>query len=84
MRSASADAGILWPAPTEALADHAPKQVLHVFHQAVQIDHPRLEELLAAESQQLARQSGGSFAGFANQIGMLPNDEQHGEMVVCS
>ena len=53
------------------LADDAAEQFLHVDDEVVQIDDARLEELLAAEGKQLARQRGRLLAGFANEVSML-------------
>ncbi len=55
----------------ETLADNSPQEFLHLHDQGIQIDHLWLEDLFAAEGQELPGERGGLFAGFANEIGVL-------------
>ena len=48
------------------LADEAPQQLFHLADERVEIEHARLEDLLAAEGEELAREVGGPLAGLAN------------------
>ena len=56
----------------KVFADHAVKQRLHLGHKRVEIDHSRLEQLFATESEQLARQRSRLFARFSNECAVLP------------
>ena len=62
----------------ETLADHAPQEFLHVHDQFIEIDHLGLENLFAAEGQELPGERGGLFAGFLNEIGVLPGESVAG------
>src|SRR4051794_12368205 len=55
----------------KALTDDAAEQLLHIADQLVQVENLRLQELLAAEGEQLARQGGGLFARFADESRLL-------------
>ena len=48
------------------LANQAPQEVAHVADQFVQVQHPGLQDLLAAEGQQLPGEHGGAIGGFLN------------------
>ena len=52
----------------DAFTDHALQQFLHVAHQRVQIEHARLEQLLATEGEQLPRQRRRLLARLANKL----------------
>ena len=51
---------------THVLAQQAAQHVVHVAHDEVQIEHARLEHLLAAEGEQLPRQRRRALGGLAN------------------
>ena len=59
-------------AELDLLADDAAQQFLHLADERVEIEHARLEDLLPAEGEELAREVGGLLAGFANEPGLLP------------
>ena len=47
----------------DVFADETAEHLVHVCHDVVEIQYPRLEDLLAAESEQLAGQCGGADSG---------------------
>ena len=49
------------PDQLDVLADEAPQHLEQTRHRVVEIDHPRIDGLLAGEGQQLARQLGRTF-----------------------
>ena len=50
----------------DVLADQAPQHLLDLGHEAIEVEHDRGQDLLAAERQQLAGKAGGALAGFVN------------------
>ena len=55
----------------EPLADHPPKELLHLDDEGIEVDHLRLEDLFPAEGEQLPGERRGLLARFANQFRVL-------------
>ena len=53
------------------LADQSRQHLAHIGDHGVQIQHPRLQHLHAAEGQQLARHGDGAAGGFLNLLHAL-------------
>ena len=52
--------------------DQAAQHLVHVGHDRAEIEHLWVEDLLAAEGEQLARQVGGPHSGLADLFGLYP------------
>jgi hypothetical protein len=53
-------------AQVDVLADQSPQQSGHASDDRIEVDHLRLQELLAAEREQLSRERPGAVSRFAN------------------
>ena len=55
----------------DVFADEGAQQALHVADDGVDVDHLEFEELLSAESQQLAGEGGGAVGGLLDRLDLL-------------
>ena len=65
----------------DVLADHATQQGLDSGHDGVQIQHARLQDLLAAEGQELMRELGGALGGALDDLDLPPDRVLRGQRV---
>src|SRR6266852_6217817 len=65
----------------DVLADHATQQGLDSGHGGVQIQHAKVQDLLAAEGQELMRELGGALGGVLDDLDLPPDRVLRGQRV---
>ena len=58
------------------LTQQPPQQLVHVGHEVVEVEHAQVQDLLAAEREELTREPSGSIGGLAD---LLEIGSQRGE-----
>ena len=56
--------------PFNVLANKTLEHLIHVGHHGIEVQHPRLQHLLAAERQELLRERGGPLGGLLDLLGV--------------